>query len=61
MLRAAQRWVDYITKARSDGEKIGSDYFEIKYEDLLNNPELKLKEICDFLNIRISFGNASVR
>jgi len=51
MLRAAQRWVDYITKARSDGKKIGNDYFEIKYEDLLDNPEYKIKEICDFLNI----------
>jgi len=51
MLRVAQRWVDDVSKARSDGKKIKNDYFEIKYEDLLDNPEVKLKEICNFLNI----------
>ena len=50
MLRAAQRWVDYVSKARIDG-KAFQTYLEIKYEDLLENPKREMKTICGFLDV----------
>ncbi|SDT86284.1 sulfotransferase family protein [Desulfobacula phenolica] len=51
MRRAAQRWIDNIIKARKDGEDIKNDYFEIRYEDLLEDTEKSLRQICLFLDI----------
>ena len=49
MLRAAQRWADDVAKARKDGEKFENDYFEIRYEDLLEDPHKDLQNVCSFL------------
>lgn len=51
MLRAAQRWSTEITIGRKQGFELGSDYFEIRYEDLLKNPESQCRSICDFLGV----------
>lgn len=51
MLRAAERWSDDIARARKDGEKLQNDYFEVKYEDLLESPGKNLWHICFFLGI----------
>lgn len=50
MIRSAQRWVDDIKSAKE--ENINSnDYIEIRYEDLLDDPEYRLREVCKFLGI----------
>ncbi len=51
MYRAAQRWVDTIRKARQQGRKFGEDYYELRFEDLISQPEKVLINVCSFLNI----------
>lgn len=51
MIRAAQRWVDDVKKAMSDAKKFSEDYIEVRYEDLIESPEITLREICTFLNV----------
>jgi len=48
---AVQRWFDNVKSARQEGASLGSDYMEIRYEDLLCNPKEKLSEICAFLGV----------
>lgn len=50
--RASKMWRDSIIKCRSDAELyLRKDYFEIKYEDLIENTDLSLRKLCDFLGI----------
>lgn len=51
MLRAAQRWCDDILKIRAASAKFPEDYLEVRYEELLAEPEAVLKRICDFLEV----------
>jgi hypothetical protein len=47
---AARTWVRRIAKARADGSELGPElYLELKYEDLVSDPELHLHTICDFI------------
>ena len=46
--RAAFRWADTLEMASSSLTK-PDDYKEVKYEDLLENPENTMRNICDFL------------
>lgn len=52
MLRAAQRWSDNVIQAKKDALKFEDDYFELKYEELLENPEKKIEQLCLFLNVK---------
>lgn len=52
IMRAAQRWVDGIKEAQLSSKSFPMDYMEIRYEDLLENPEIELKKICLFLKIQ---------
>jgi hypothetical protein len=45
---AATKWRDEIEKARKVGPKLG-DYIELRYEDLVEDPEPLLREICDLI------------
>ena len=46
------RWQQLIRMGQEQGNKIGKNrYKEIRYEDLTNNPEKKLKEVCHFLGV----------
>lgn len=48
----AQRWYDYVRRCREDAAvHAPGHYFELKYEDLLTDPEEQLKRICEFLAI----------
>ncbi len=50
--RAAQLCNDCIKKCRIDSQSyLNNDYFEIKFENLLENPEVELKKLCNFLNV----------
>lgn len=51
MIRAAQRWCDDVQEAKIKGRELYKDYIEIRYEDLISEPDLILKKICDFLDI----------
>lgn len=51
MLRAAQRWADDVSRARAAGAALGDGYMEIRYEDLLENPELAVRRVCEFSGI----------
>jgi len=50
---SAQMWSDDIKKCRKDARLYCSanEYFELKYEFLLDNPTKELSEICSFLGI----------
>jgi len=50
-LRAAQRWQDDVSKARQDGSDHSSNYFEVRYEDLLADTKPTLEAICVSLGI----------
>ena len=51
MYRAAQRWFNDIQTVRNDSCAFSKDYMEIRYEDLLEQPETILSDICRFLDI----------
>jgi len=52
MLRAAQRWTDSLQKVRADSKRFSKDYYEVKYESLLEEPEIILPGICVFLDLK---------
>jgi hypothetical protein len=52
MIRAAQRWTDSLQKVRRDTKRFSKDYYEVKYEILLEKPEVVLRAICAFLDLR---------
>lgn len=50
--RSAQRWHDSVAKCRNDGKKLGDEnYFEVRYEHLVDSPADTAASICDFLKI----------
>lgn len=51
MIRAAQRWADDVYKFKVLSRDLGDSIIEIKFEDLITEPEPTLKMICDFLGI----------
>lgn len=51
LLRAAQRWADWVVIAKKDALKLGSDYAEVKYEELLDSPAATVQKICFFLDL----------
>ena len=51
-LRAAQRWVDRITRLELDAGQLGPQRFiELRYEDLVRDPAPALKRLCAFLGL----------
>ena len=46
ILRNAQRWYDEVGACRQAGQSLGEDYLEIRYEDLLADPERWLGAIA---------------
>ncbi|MEZ0174980.1 MAG: sulfotransferase [Candidatus Reddybacter sp.] len=48
---AAKYWEIYVEIGQKMGLEIGSEnYHEIRYEDLLDNPQTVMKGVCGFLN-----------
>ena len=43
---AAEKWSSEIAKARRQGKRLGN-YTEIRYEDLIADPEPVLREVCE--------------
>jgi hypothetical protein len=48
--QAAQHWVAMITQARADASRL-RHYHEVRYEDLLAEPERRLRDVCAFLGL----------
>ena len=47
---AAKTWEQYVDAGQQAKDYLVNDaYFEVKYEDLIADPEKKIKEICHFL------------
>jgi hypothetical protein len=47
---AARNWVRRIRKAQASGAQLGPDlYYELRYEDLVQDPERELPAVCAFL------------
>ncbi len=49
--RVAQRWKDKVSKARRDAPLL-KHYMELRYEDLIGDPEAALRRICEFSDLR---------
>jgi hypothetical protein len=50
VLSAAKRWTGWITKARHHAQRVGH-YLELRYEDLVADPETLLRRICNFIDL----------
>ena len=49
---AAEYWAGRVRRARKAGERLGPDrYRELRYEDLIAEPERKLRGLCEFLDL----------
>lgn len=51
IVRNAQRWMDELSACREAGHALGAAYHELRYEDLLAEPEDALRRICAFLEL----------
>jgi sulfotransferase family protein len=47
---AAERWTSWIAKARRHAERV-DHYLELRYEDLVLDPEAVLGQVCDFVEL----------
>lgn len=50
-VRAAQRWNDSVLQAERDGQALGTDFCTVRYEDLVDHPQVAAEKICTFLEI----------
>lgn len=46
-----QRWRQTVSETQRQGELLGDRYMQLKYEDLTENPEFWMREICEFTNL----------
>ena len=54
---AARVWARQIREGRAAGRALGPDrYLELRYEDLLDETEKRLREVCAFLGLSFSRG-----
>jgi hypothetical protein len=57
---AARFWRDRVMAGRVDGTRLGAErYVEVRYEDLLEDPEGELRRLCAFLDL--AFDHAMLR
>ncbi|MGI9020610.1 MAG: sulfotransferase family protein [Solirubrobacterales bacterium] len=50
MSKVANRWQKRVRKARAKGEAL-EHYLEIRYEDLVREPESTLRRVCEFIEL----------
>ncbi len=54
---AAELWATRVGRGLHDGRSLGGDrYLEIRYEDLVEDAEGEVKDICDFLELDFDPG-----
>lgn len=54
LIECARLWREYILALECVGTVLGPDYLEIRFEDLVTEPEPTLERVCDFLSLRYS-------
>jgi Sulfotransferase family len=50
---AAEKWKQWIAKARRQAKRV-DHYVELRYEDLVTDPEPALRRVCDFVELEFS-------
>ncbi|PCJ37938.1 MAG: hypothetical protein COA75_01590 [Cellvibrionales bacterium] len=60
---AAYTWNKYVRAGKAFGKKHPDHYFEIRYEDILDQPDTSIKILCEYLDIDfnqsvINFGKS---
>ncbi|MFN2594520.1 MAG: sulfotransferase [Actinomycetota bacterium] len=54
---AAQLWAERVSMGMRDGRPLGGDrYFELRYEDLVDDAEGEIKDTCAFLELDFDPG-----
>jgi hypothetical protein len=49
---AAKYWVEHVNAGRVSGQALGpSRYLEVRYEDLVDDPESALRSVCGFIDL----------
>lgn len=56
LFRSAHGWYTDITACRKQSQGFGSDYFEVYYEDLIQNTNSVLNRCCMFLSLDYEVG-----
>jgi Sulfotransferase family len=51
LAESAIYWRRFVRKGRRDGTRLGDRYREIRYEDLLREPEAALRSLCEFVDL----------
>ncbi len=51
---AAYTWNKYVSAGQYFGQQHPQHYYEIQYEDILNEPEKTITNLCQFLNIEFN-------
>lgn len=52
MYRAAERWSEGVVSASDAGRRLeAKEFLELKYEELLEDPEAVLKRVCEFVEV----------
>lgn len=47
---AAEYWESYVERGQKLGKTLSSNqYFELRYEDLLSNPDASMRRLCEYL------------
>jgi Sulfotransferase family len=55
--RAALHWKRFVERGRQAGSRLGPDrYVEVRYEDLLGDPEQIVRSLCGFIDIEFQPG-----
>lgn len=55
VVESAYRWRAQVRRGRRDGSRLGSDrYREVRYEQLVEEPERVLRQLCEFIELRFS-------
>ena len=50
---AAEKWKEWIAKARRQAKRV-DHYLEVRYEDLVTDPEPTLRRVCEFVELEFS-------
>ncbi len=57
MAEAANHWKNRVRRGRVAGQAIGADrYMEVRYEDVVADPETVARTVCDFLGLDFEDG-----
>jgi hypothetical protein len=54
-IAAGLYWEWIVRKGREDGAKLGSDYIEVRYEDLIGKPLEVLSQLSTFIDQRLDY------